>query len=222
MHRHLLKKISVIILVIVHFMPLISYANNFSGRWYQIELIIFSHINRTTLNTEQWPQITPIAFNQGSIVQLESPDAFKNYHLLTQKNFTLQKEQNELNQQSDYQLLLHQAWRQKVFEPNQAKPVHLVGGHQFNLNDNNKRWQVDGTVTVSVRRYFNVNFNFFFTEPVAQLTKISGSNYFSDIHHGFTYFHLMQSRRMRSGELNYIGHPLYGILIKITRIKNNS
>ena len=64
-------------------------------------------------------------------------------------------------------------------------------------------------------RYIDLKFNLLFAQP---LSTISGANDYSNTQGRFAYFRLQQNRRMRSRELNYIGHPLYGVLVKVVPV----
>lgn len=206
--------------------------SSFAGKWYKIEVVVFSQLSRQALNSEQWPVVNPEFFTGNNIIQLNKENnPYTNYVLLPEHHYSLNSEVRELNRQPNYHVILHLAWKQKISEPDQAQPVHIFGGNiQGNPSETNnslfanldyaliKPWQVDGTVTVSVQRYFDVKLNLYFALPAAMLAKSSSTGYFPDIHKGVVYFHLLQDRRMRSNELNYVSHPLYGVLIKIVRM----
>lgn len=225
-----------LIYLLCFFNPIAS-ANDFAGKWYQVELIIFSHITANNLNAEKWPIIVPRDFNRSNIVQLlaknQTDYVKQHFRLLTNNAFQLKREQEKLNRKPGYHVLLHLVWQQLINNRRLSKSIHLFGGNTYNQagkimpssdsqfanrNFSLKR-QVDGTITISVNKYFNVDLNLYFAAPLAQLVRLSRTNYFQDVHKGLAYFHLLQSRRMRSNELNYFDYPLYGALIKITHIK---
>ncbi len=217
-----------------------AFASDFAGRWYQIELIVFSHITSDALTGEAWPNASPTEYNPANAIQLSTPNqTAKNanfgYQVLARSAFTMAKEQSEIARQSNYHVLLHLAWRQQVMNPRQAKAIHIYGGNVYNSAgkviatdeygnlpySNQQFWQIDGTFKISVRRYFDVNVNLLYAAPADELSRIASANYKTDPN-GFVYFRLLQSRRMRSQELNYIGHPLFGVLVKVTPIKDKT
>lgn len=187
---------------------------------YHVELIIFSHMSKKSLNTEQWPQSNPGPSQYANALMLAPTISNQQfYRLLEQQDFTLAKEQTRLNKYSaTYHTITHIAWRQQVFEPLYAHAVHITGGQVYNKGGQITP-QVNGTIRVSVKRYFDVNFNLTFAAPAYAIAKLARNNYFDNAPNGLVYFHLLQTRRMRSDELNYIDFPLYGILIKITPVK---
>lgn len=177
--------------------------SEWAGKWFQVEMIVFSHLTKQGITSEHWDLLSRPNFNNLELLQFDSPGIEQ----LTPQAFTMNKEQRILSNQPNYQVLLHTAWKQQVYEPRDAQALQIANNEQG----------LDGTVTVSVRRYLRVNFNLYFAMPADQLSAVVGNEYSNATQDGFAYFHLVQSRRMRSNEINYIGHPLYGVLIKITR-----
>lgn len=188
-------------------------------RAYQVELIIFSHMSSKSLTTEQWPALNPNTQSYTNAITLAPTTSdLKYYRLLTPQDFTLSKEQKRLNQFiSTYHTVMHIAWRQQVFEPRYAHAVHILGGQMYNSAP-----QVNGTIRISVQRYLNVSLDLMFAAPANAISKLARNGYFSSAPSNLIYFHLLQTRRMRSNELNYIDFPLYGVLIKITPVTTAS
>ncbi len=193
---------------------------------YQIEIIIFSHINKRALQSEQWPWMPKNYSVHSNSLTLKSNSNL--FSTLPEKDFILQSEQQRLEKNN--KVLLHLAWRQKIAKPRQARPIHIYGGNIYEASgsiigkveyeqppyNTETLWQINGTITPSLIRYINLKFNLLLTEPVAILPDF---NHYSNNREGqFAYFHLQQNRRMRSDQLNYIGHPLYGILVKVIPI----
>src|SRR3990167_7883938 len=149
---------------------------------YQVELIIFSHLTETALNSEQWPRLQGNEINNTNTVSLKPVNGSGSYFtLLPSHDFQLTQEQKNLHHNPNYHTLLHLAWRQPIYEPRYSQGVQIHGN------------TVNGTLKLSVRRYFDLTIDLLFAS--------------SD-----KYFRLQQSRRMRSNELNYIDFPLYGVL----------
>ena len=100
----------------------------------------------------------------------------------------------QLNSHPPYHVLIHKAWQASVDDLYRRNDILLT-------SDDNS---IMGTLSLRLQRYFDVSFDLFFDAPSA----ITHSGY----------LRLQQTRRMRSDELNYIYHPLYGILMKISRV----
>ncbi len=207
---------------------------------YQVEFIAFSHINAAGLNSENWPLLTQPQFNTSQALSLNplltntqrTDDKIMPYQILPNFNFTLNNIGNKLMSTTGYNVLLHLAWRQPIDDSKAAKWIHLFGGTGFDDQGNvvaqdmdgsahynqAQHWQIDGLLKLGRLRYINTRYNFIFTAPAGEIQDLSTTDNFSKIDAPLVYFKLDQSRRMRSDELNYIGHPLYGILINITKV----
>ncbi len=202
-----------------------------AAKIYQVELIVFSHITPQAINSEQWPSLENTTTDYKNTINLSSsPNGHPYFSLLSPHDFILKNEQRRLNGHPDYHTLLHISWRQPVYAPHDSRAVHIYGGQAYDdrgnalLENNNENqpyesqthWQVNGTVNVSVQHYLDLNVDLVLTAPVSQLpTLSSNTNAASNLLH----FHLLQSRRMRSDEINYIDFPLYGVLVKIVPVK---
>jgi len=215
-----MRKITTILLSLITILSCMSAqaAPNPNAKWYQVELIVFSHITAQGLNSEKWSWTNPQYAVKSTVL--------KPY---ITRSFLLNTEEAQLNKDQGYKVILHTAWRQQIQHPRYAKPIHIFGGKVYNASgkviatdpnaelpyNNSEIWQVNGTIKISVRRYFDLNMNLLFANPTAELTSAFKNNKADNVQGRFAYFRLLQSRRMRSKELNYIGHPLYGILVKV-------
>lgn len=208
---------------------------------YQVELIVFSHINANGVNSETWPILSDPELDVSRALALNpllqnaqnSPDTISNYQILPNFNFNLNKIGDKLVQTNGYEVLLHIAWRQPLDNPHSAKWLHIFGGAGYDNQgnvvtqdmdgsaryDQAQHWQVDGLLRLDKLRYINSHYDFIFATPAGVIQDLSTTDNFSKVDAPLVYFRLDQKRRMRSDELNYIGHPLYGVLINITKIK---
>ncbi len=170
---------------------------------YQIELIVFSHVNPEALKSEYWPIAAPLTISENTI-------NLPNEQIFSEKQWRL-KSQHQSLLRIHYPILLHLAWRQTNSSLQQGTRIHLMGGDVYGDNVS----QMNGALNIHLDRYFNLNFNLQFLIPwkdiqnwgLENLTHAPQDDYFA--------FNINEKLRMRSNELNYIDHPLYGILIEI-------
>lgn len=209
---------------------------------YQVEMIIFSHITPTSLNSEQWPIITSPAINlktawglTPSKASVTNSDAAKTYTLLPDYDFKQNDVASKLLKDPRYQVILHVAWRQPLTSAKHARWIHIYGGKGYDEDGNvtlnsidgatpytdARYWQIDGTVRFDVHRYINSSYNLFMGVPTRQVRDMDTTNRFNDADSSLVFFNLNQNRRMKSKELNYIGHPLFGALVYVTKIKES-
>lgn len=165
---------------------------------YQINVIVFEHITAQGLQAEQWPAITDMP----DLARAVDPE------LLPPEMSQLKVENRRLHrkiaQQKNYKVLLNISWQQKIPVSKHAKPIHITGN------------KIDGTITITRDHYFNIQTNLILTEPADYLDNIGKGNYAANItNNSYKSFQMAETCRMRSNELNYLDHPLFGMLIKI-------
>ncbi|MCB1838062.1 MAG: hypothetical protein KDH99_10640 [Alcanivoracaceae bacterium] len=152
-----------------------------------------------------------------------------------------------MEKQGDYRVLFHQAWRQPVRERARAFPLYLTGGEQrpvaatetttpdaldfglppldtgeANLTANAGmagdpatdpqaqpalQPELQGMIRLHRSRYLHVEPDLWFMSQSAD-----GQPYWVRIN---------QNRRMRSDELHYLDHPLFGLLVRLTPWKTD-
>ncbi len=71
---------------------------------------------------------------------------------------------------------------------------------------------------MTLGHYFDVHTDLLLTEPTALLQKMDTRGFFTHWNQSTYAFHFLQNRRMRSRELNYLGSPLMGVLIKMNPV----
>lgn len=172
--------------------------------WYQINIIVFEHITPDALTSELWLPIT----NPPNVENLYTPD------LLPQDDGQLKAEKHRLERSRYYKILYDGSWKQQIPITNKAEPLRITDW--VNINGVN---QLDGTITISRQKYFSLTANLILTEPIAYLNQFAIGNYDPGIaNNNLISFEMQQTRRMKSKELNYFDHPLFGMLIKIMPI----
>jgi hypothetical protein len=72
--------------------------------------------------------------------------------------------------------------------------------------------EINGTLLLSRARYLHVWADLVFTEPLDRVPGADPSTPPTTLAH----FRMQQHRRMRSGELHYLDHPLFGLLVQVT------
>jgi len=190
----------------------------------QVEIIIFSKIQPTALLSEQWEMPTKVP-NVNDVTELvpfdDASELDSSPQVLPSTYWKINKISNRLSR-SGYTIILHTAWVQNFSQPLKY-PIHLFSPQQPSLHPTTV---MNGTIDITLNRYFNIAIDLLFGEPIDRLTSIISpeelEKNFHNIANGIAYFHFTQSRRMKSAELNYIDHPLYGILIKITPFPNSA
>ncbi len=158
--------------------------------------------------------------------------------LLPSSQWQLASEEQHLRRHPDYHILLHEAWAQTIPTDSRTPTrIHLFGGQGYQRNGRPiptnteiplsfrdvNTWQVNGVISLYLNRYINTQFNLAFAMPTTQFDALNHNPHSAEpSHQPISYLMLDQQRRTRSNELNYIDHPVYGILMKVTRLKETT
>lgn len=173
-------------------------------RWYDVEVIIFSHNSQQYRNSELWPvdyELPAMGVTQALLPARpgNKPVAFSQ---LDSNSLRLKSHANRIKTAKDMELLLHMGWRQPGLPEDKAIAIQVDEGPSQRLS---------GTLKLVLSRFLHINTDLIYRE------QRSGDNS-SDLSTQPRYqaYNLKQSRRMRSRELHYLDHPLFGMAIMVT------
>jgi len=191
-------------------------------QWYTVEVIVFEHLTPQALSSEVWPAYPDEPSTQGAI-ELSLTDTFsddldqpQDYQLLTPSDFSMRSQARSLKRNSAYKILKHIAWRQIIHNKKSAQAIRLSGGQAF---DGEGKWELDGTLTLTKTRFFNLQSNLVLHVPYQEVANLTGESGLFNTSSHLESFRLIQSRRLKENELHYIDHPLYGMLVKIIPVE---
>ena len=176
------------------------------------------------------------AFNETFQLPPQNPNsagnrAFKS----TLEDSTLKGILRRLNRSSRFSVLSHQSWLQPI----QDDPSFILFQAGQRYND---RHEIEGTLGFSRGRYLHVQSDLWYSNFKPR-TDINAGGFnrpksanidlpeemlldYQDLikleeNRGLFYLHetyrMVQSRRMRSNELHYLDHPLFGVIVRINR-----
>jgi len=217
--------------------------------WYQIEVVIFAQSVNPSITEVWRDTFAPDYSNnplrlatEDGIVESINPETELEleegaFLSLPDSERSLAFAAKRIKGSPDLRLLNHLAWRQPVPKGKLVQPILIQSGQQYN-----DEFELEGTLTIKRGRYLHARTDLFFSRfeemksvkeldwtifsdddlefgqrewnPSFNGTEIAATKYVRA-----TTANLKQSRRMRSGELHYIDHPLFGILMQITPYK---
>lgn len=122
-------------------------------------------------------------------------------------------ERIRLEQSGQYRILHHAAWQQPASRPDEARPVRLTNGKAFSEASPNAP-ALDGSLRLSKEQFLQIDLDLLYHYPAAAPNP-DGESAGSD---GLL---LQVSRKLRSGDLNYIDHPLLGVLAQVTPVEED-
>jgi hypothetical protein len=171
------------------------------------------------------------------LVRNASPNTHGQLAFSSAESSSLEAIRRSLARSSRFDIIDHRSWIQPINA--EATPVMIQAGQRYD-----DRYEIEGTLSVSRSRYLHVQTDLWYTifeprggtkNPYVQgfessLSEEQLSEYQAlvDIERqrGQYYAarsHVMtQSRRMRSDELHYIDHPLFGLVVRINRFSPES
>ena len=173
-------------------------------KWFQVEVIVFERLDDDALSAESWPPDPgrpPVDDSIELVAAGETPGeetATFAYRLLDRSQLNLRDSYGGLRYSNAFRPLLHYAWRQPGLRQRHARWVHLFVPPDGEGGFAAAAPRVDGTLRVYLSRYLHVDADLLYRRRGVE-----------------TPFRLQTSRRMRSGELHYLDHPLFGVLILI-------
>ena len=195
-----------------------------SERWFTVEIIVFDDLQDENLHAERWPEEPGEPSLRGAIEltrphEGEAEEAVHAFRLLNRSELSLNKVRDSLRRSARYRPFLHAGWRVPGLPHGAARPAHVSprlgnGGASVPGSVSRERPAVQGTVQVSLARYLQIDLDLLYSRPDSgESTMPNGVP---------TRFRLMSKRRMRSRELHYIDHPLFGVLVLITPFQATS
>ncbi len=191
--------------------------------WYAVEIIVFERIGEVP--NELWPFETGLPEFANSVelywAATGGPRAFTR---LGSRELALARIYRRLQAMPDLRPLLHVGWRQPGFAHESARTVHI--------RSTDPERTVDGTARLHRSRYLHLlmDLRYYRPDPSSPLgerektipdaepqTLESADAWIRETppQQIPVYFRLTESRRMRSRELHYFDHPLFGIIAQV-------
>jgi hypothetical protein len=160
---------------------------------YDVELVIFERTSRAAAMNESWPD-DPGKPNIEDAIQLTSNGSYA--RLPNSKRSLIDVAKRMRRASGKPVRLTHMIWRQPAVGKSKATPVVVSGKTRTGV--------LSGIAKVHVKRYLHLDLDL-----LLQTTNGPAPGL----------FRMQAHRKMRSGKLHYIDHPLMGALVRITPVK---
>jgi hypothetical protein len=132
------------------------------------------------------------------------PDGFR---ILTGDELELTAERQRLSRLRPYHVLGHVGWAQTGVDSDRSVAIDLT---RLGLTN------PAGTIEVYLRRFLHVKFDLELFDGQGTLWTAPGGFGLAPFQYAQSYRRVHEENAIRSGELRYIDHPLFGVLIRIT------
>jgi hypothetical protein len=214
------------------------------ANWYQVEVIVFEYLNPDP-DGEVWNAdpglpdrgrtVDPVweAAEQDSAAADAAAQRRIAFQVLPTARHRLDGIHRLLRQSRDYRPLLHLAWQQPgtpsravyLEEPRiKPDPVDEPVMPASETAEPPER-VIQGTVRMRVTRFLHVDVDMAYLAPLLrrQVLPVAGAPGAAEPAAGATsttgHVRLRESRRMKLNELHYFDHPLFGIIVQVSRLQ---
>lgn len=178
------------------------------AKWYQVEMVVFEHLIADT-SGEQWnSDATP---DYSNAINLETdPNGSTAFKKLPSSRYKLDGVNKVLKLSSQYRPVHHVAWQQPELTTSRAKKVHIK----------NPDAKIDGTVNLRGGHllHLDVDMAYFVDLLTESNTSFTEEGASEDIAMRGTYAQMKETRRIKLNELHYFDHPLFGVVMRVTRL----
>ena len=219
--------------------------------WYQVEVILFKYIKPDADNEWWYEnpglpgrdQTIELIMDTADPVAGETVDPADEadlmlYLALSKDHYRLAGVKRVLELSRDYQPLLHVAWQQPGLDSRNIRAIHL-DNTQFEEEpaeqtepEPGEGWArpeytppvkvYDGILRLRKSRYLHVDVDFaYFPESMEQPTRGSPEGTGGNDRPSADYVRLTQSSRIKLDKLHYFDHPLFGLIVQVSRIEFN-
>lgn len=194
--------------------------------WFTVEVVAFAHKGTAGLGEEIWPEdpgrpdlTAAVALTPDGMPLVDTAPGEPSPLLpATDDGRQLAGIVRTLGRSSAYEPLVHMAWRQAGLDEGRAPSILVRVGPP------DEPPLLAGTLRVHMSRYLHLTADLVYARDIppgplhetgpAAAAADGGS---SAPHPARAVFRLSQSRRMRSGEIHYVDHPVFGIIAEIRR-----
>ena len=161
------------------------------------------------------PNIEPYLEKNITMVFLARVAEFEN--TLRKKNFLpnqdpelqMKNYANRLKRLNASRILVHKRWTQPVPERTNPQPIYIQAG-DF-LEDS---YELEGTISLTARRFLHFEAKLVYQDP-EQRQDLGDLDSDQVVLENPLYMLMSETRRMRSGEIHYLDHPKFGVIVRV-------
>lgn len=173
-----------------------TFATDSPDSLYEVEIVVFQNVLPELEGDEFWVQNS----SESVIPELKEARIISGK---PSKRAKLSEMVELLNTDKNYRVLTHKRWVQRVDAKSSTIPVRVK-------SDKGMEQELDGTIKFYLTRFLRLDLNLLFRD-------LSGITYLEQPEVVLTpTYRIDDHRRMWSKEVNYIDHPKFGALVRIS------
>lgn len=172
---------------------------------FQVEIVVFETLALKGWTEEFWSDDIPI-LNLGDDDVMNAPSVKPEY-------FMLNDEVSKMTTRMGYNVLFHQAWVVNALPEKQAKPLYISV-----LPEKDYQSRLEGTLLFYKSRYPHIELNLELERKIPLVIRTDfakNQNMQEDLLPEFWRFQLKESRKIKTGQIHYLDHPIFGALVEI-------
>lgn len=220
-----------------------GYSSLYAASWYQVEVIVFEHLE-ADYDGELWHENPGLPDRADSIqlilksedsdnttITTESSDTLMPYKELSEQYYRLEGVERVLKLSREYRPLLHIAWQQPGLGARSTRSVHLENTlfeedeGQVDITEfiyEEPKIIYDGIIRLRSSHliHVDVDFSFFpedFIDKQYELEQPQDNALFNRQY--ADYVRLTETKRIKLNEIHYFDHPLFGVILQVSRLR---
>ena len=149
--------------------------------------------------------------DHGNAIELAiDPDDPNTFKKLPSSRYELGGVNKVLKLSSGYRPVYHIAWQQPELTKSRAKKVHIKS----------REAKIDGTVNLRGGQLLHLDIDMaYFVDPLTEsTTSFTEAGVREETVMRGTYAQMKETRRIKLNELHYFDHPLFGVIMRVTRL----
>jgi hypothetical protein len=209
-----------------------------AASWYQVEVVVFDRLN-PNLDGEQWQnEVFKVRDNLVELQAAGTSEGLIPYMLLDKGLNRLNGVQRVFKLSSQYRPLIHLSWQQPATKRKQSRYIHLqrLDGNQSvsvaELSDLDDEPEfidelvplnriIDGSIRIRSGFYLHADIDLSYFKDLPAENKILRTSDESFV--GITdktVIKLKESRKIKLNEIHYFDHPMFGVILQVSRLRS--
>ena len=183
----------------------------------RVEVIIFQSLALRGWTEEYWPDIYELPQIE-NVRYFNATDGYA--RLLPQEQLTLNNDVAKMTTEKGYDVLAHFGWQQPTLPKDQAEPVLIDQSVQQSRMESSILF---GTIRFYQERFAHIEVDIELDRQIPERIRDDFARHQQIDADWMTEgwrFQLKESRRIRPGELHYLDHPIFGVLVKFERVES--
>jgi hypothetical protein len=188
---------------------------------YQVEIIIFEHLFHDAEG-----EVSHIGLkipDLSNTVQLSSDTGTGDsaFRLLPSSMYKLGGVYSELRTSREYKPILHLAWQQPQLTQSRSKYVHIRkdDGTVQQADENDALVKLDGVIRIRSSQFLHADVDlFYFINELSESFISANAGTLDSSRIQAEFVELNETRRMKLNELHYFDHPVFGMLMRVSRL----